>query len=431
MVTVGVDFGTHQTKVCIEAKKGAELRYTFMQFQDPDGNMRFALPSIIGRGKDGCFSYGYLDEEIEYDEVIQYFKQGTFCENAELPFNEAKAMMYSVLYLANLLFDIERTYGESDQFTVQMGVPTDSKNLLEVSHTAKVMMSAAMMMVEDEFHGDKESFLKTNWLDLWDIFMGILQNKEFVERCSQKYYPVLVFPEAYACLKPIVQQGKLTNGISLMMDIGGGTTDMSFFNIEHEKPQVYSFYSVQKGLNYLTAADKEKPSKRYLKRMQKNQGISPDRLSVYTREIGEVCDSFLAKLEATHLAETSLPIEKLKDAIRSRPLVYSGGGSTFSNLRKEYGGFKNTMQVTHSIWKYQSVDDFDRINQEGLCPILSVAYGLAIHVIDDNIPQKPLSDIFENVRKWVGNLGDKPEQGKSFGKALGGFDYGLDYDARK
>ena len=43
--------------------------------------------------------------------------------------------------------------------------------------------------------------------------------------------------------------------MSLMIDIGGGTTDISFFTIEDNKPQVYDFYSINKGLNYLTGAN--------------------------------------------------------------------------------------------------------------------------------------------------------------------------------
>ena len=34
MITVGLDFGTHQTKVCIEDKEGVELNYSFMKFFD-------------------------------------------------------------------------------------------------------------------------------------------------------------------------------------------------------------------------------------------------------------------------------------------------------------------------------------------------------------------------------------------------------------
>ena len=37
MITVGLDFGTHQSKLCIESKEGAELCYEFFMFKDADG----------------------------------------------------------------------------------------------------------------------------------------------------------------------------------------------------------------------------------------------------------------------------------------------------------------------------------------------------------------------------------------------------------
>ena len=33
MITVGLDFGTHQSKVCIERKEGAEQSYEFFMFK--------------------------------------------------------------------------------------------------------------------------------------------------------------------------------------------------------------------------------------------------------------------------------------------------------------------------------------------------------------------------------------------------------------
>ena len=34
MITVGLDFGTHQTKVCVEEKDRLETRYSFVTFKD-------------------------------------------------------------------------------------------------------------------------------------------------------------------------------------------------------------------------------------------------------------------------------------------------------------------------------------------------------------------------------------------------------------
>lgn len=60
MITVGLDFGTHQTKVCIENKEGVECSYSFMKFKDEYQCEHYTLPSIINVGENGLLSYGYL-----------------------------------------------------------------------------------------------------------------------------------------------------------------------------------------------------------------------------------------------------------------------------------------------------------------------------------------------------------------------------------
>ena len=66
MLTVGLDFGTHQTKVCVESKGGVELSYTFLKFMDRAGQSFFTIPSIIGIGKDKHITYGYLPSNFDF-----------------------------------------------------------------------------------------------------------------------------------------------------------------------------------------------------------------------------------------------------------------------------------------------------------------------------------------------------------------------------
>jgi len=84
MITVGLDFGTHQTKVCVEQKEGVELKYTFFEFVDAKGEKHYTLPSIIGRDVDGRFAYGYIDTN-KYKDIRRYFKQSTFNTNIPEP----------------------------------------------------------------------------------------------------------------------------------------------------------------------------------------------------------------------------------------------------------------------------------------------------------------------------------------------------------
>lgn len=76
-ITVGLDFGTHQTKVCIEKKDGAELEYKFFLFKDRHGIMQYTLPSVMQLSHDGRFSYGYMIDTRRKDN-IKYFKQSAF-----------------------------------------------------------------------------------------------------------------------------------------------------------------------------------------------------------------------------------------------------------------------------------------------------------------------------------------------------------------
>ena len=62
MITVGLDFGTHQTKVCVERKERAELEYSFIKFPDSRGQSQYTLPSIISIQPDGKLRYGYLPD---------------------------------------------------------------------------------------------------------------------------------------------------------------------------------------------------------------------------------------------------------------------------------------------------------------------------------------------------------------------------------
>lgn len=422
MITVGLDFGTHQTKVCIEDKEGVELSYTFMKFEDTYHRQFYTLPSIIGVGKDGLLSYGYLPRQFD-GRIIQYFKQYSFLPSSKgMP--QVNAMFFSSWYIAYILFDLEKTFGQ--EFTIQMGAPTDSSHVEVVKTIATRIVASAYRLVEDVFANDKQKFLSTPMRDLVDLTELVGYSQELKED-----YGLLVFPEAYACLKPLISQGKLANGMSLMIDIGGGTTDISFFTIEDNKPQVYDFYSINKGLNYLTSVDKN-DQQRISVKVTDLSDINIDRIRNYFFEVALICEKLRNKLRHEFQKQTKLDEHRLLDALKNRPLVYCGGGSTFDILRIDYSGFRDIKLISHNEWNIKSVVDIDRIIEDKLCPILSTAYGLAISTESDNIVMKPFEDLFENVRgleeehhyKSVGKR-------NSFGSALGGFSYTDDWDAWK
>ena len=421
MITVGLDFGTHQTKVCIENKEGVELNYTFMKFEDTYRRQFYTLPSIIGVGKDGLLSYGYLPRRYD-GRIIRYFKQSTF-RPTSTGMTQVNAMYFSTWYIAFILFDLEKMYGQ--EFTIQMGAPTDSSHVNVVKTIATRIIASAYKLVEDVFANDKEKFLSTPMKELVDITELVPYSKE-----TKEEYGLLVFPEAYACLKPLISQGKLATGMSLMIDIGGGTTDISFFTIEDNKPQVYDFYSINKGLNFLTGANENNQTGTVVN-VQDASEINQGRRNVFIGEVNQVCDNLKNKLQHEFKKQTRLQVHRLLDALKSRPLVYCGGGSTFKSLRVCYGGYQDRKQISHKEWNAKSIKDIDEIIDEELCPILSTAYGLAISTENDNIVMKPFKDIFENIRGLEEEHHHKTSRDTTFGSAYGGFSYADDWDAWK
>lgn len=417
MITVGLDFGTHQTKVCIENKEGVELNYTFMKFEDTYHRLFYTLPSIVGVGKDGLLSYGYLPRRYD-GRIIRYFKQSTF-RPSETGMTQVNAMYFSTWYLAYILFDLEEMYGQ--EFTIQMGAPTDCGHVNEVKTIATRIIVSAYRLVEDVFANDKQKFLATPMKELVDMTEIIAYTKEIKDE-----YGLLVFPEAYACLKPLINQGKLAKGMSLMIDIGGGTTDISFFTIENKKPQVYDFFSINKGLNFLTGANENSQIGTVVNVLDASE-INQGRRNAYINEVNHVCNSLQAKLQHEFKRQTGLENYRLFDALKNRPLVYCGGGSTFKSLRVCYGGYQDRKLISHKEWNAKSVKDMDEIIDNELCPILSTAYGLAISTENDNIVMKPFNDIFENIR----GIKEEHQYKSKFGSVYGGFCYTDDWDAWK
>lgn len=422
MVTVGLDFGTHQTKVCIERKEGVELSYHFLTFKDTCGREQYALPSIIQKKSDGRLAYGFVSKH-EGANIVRYFKQAAFHLDTD-------AIFHSVWYLSYIIFDLEERYGTD--FCIQMGAPTDGAHLNERRMIATSLVLSAYNLVEEVFHNDKQKFLDTEENKLIQITNIIPFSQE-----KKEEYSILVFPEAYACLKPLTASSRIPTGMSLMVDIGGGTTDISFFTIEENEPVVYDFTSIDKGLNYLTSATTNTSSERVDSNVQNENEIKAELLRTFKDSINQVCGTLIGKLRKEFQNQCKLDMHRLQDALKHRPLIYTGGGSTFSILRGKYFGFTDVMHVSYSDWQKGALSKGETINHLGLCPILSTAYGLAIHAKNDKIKSVPLSDVFKEIRGYEEDESDENNRsqintGYSNYDRIMNKDYGcLNYTPRK
>ena len=63
-VKIGLDFGTHFTKICVEDSKDKRNRsYSFHKFIDLEGNPSLVFPSVVQLNKDNTLSYGFVDTD--------------------------------------------------------------------------------------------------------------------------------------------------------------------------------------------------------------------------------------------------------------------------------------------------------------------------------------------------------------------------------
>ena len=494
-ITVGLDFGTHQTKICIENKSDAKNPiYSFFAFNDMDGNKNVILPSIVQINKDNTLSYGFVDKnnakygkkffiggmpeypkrhEIKNDDLIpeppvpsifsaqppkdelelirytqnlekakksyetqitlwkqklaaqkkkierltdemeetyqneikewyrwqnssqtnhrmvyRYFKQSTF---SDYKWNCKLSSSYlSVWYLSYIIFHLENKYGQN--FAIQMGIPTGSDNFEIKKRKAVSLLLTAYHLVEEVFQNDLKKFLSTSIQKLKMLTTFVPYSEE-----KKMEYGLLVFPEAYAGLKSLTNQKKIENGMSLMVDIGGGTTDITFFTIEDDNPKIYDYSSIPFGINYIAETALPNLQDKFEANIDLNK-IDSNQLNnavkQYYGNLINACDSLVKKLRR-NFEKTGFPINKLTDALKNRIVIYSGGGSTYEQLRRDILTFSDVKHMSNKIWEGMTIDEINSL--VSLCPILSTSLGLSISEASDNVQLSTTEKMFSHL----------------------------------
>ena len=173
--TIGLDFGTHQTKICVEEKDRFETHYSFVSFLDNKGKSSYVLPSIIRINTDGKLSYGYIEEGVP-GTIVRYFKQATFTENTSIWNNRVNAEYYTIWYLAYIIFLLEEKY--DTDFALNFGIPTDNDRYVALKRKAACLLFSAYRLVE-EVYENKEKFLN-------ESITKLMENTEILPYSEEK-----------------------------------------------------------------------------------------------------------------------------------------------------------------------------------------------------------------------------------------------------
>ena len=529
--TVGLDFGTHQTKICIEdASNPVQKIYEFFEFDNLNGCKSVLFPSIVQINKDDTISYGFVDEtnckigpnfdvkprpilplpdepilelpkkpimqphppkpkktikssslgeafryqenynryidewekqcktidkeniqknqdweldclgiknDYNYDlenyhsmkkaielkniesekwnkdilkrkQIFRYFKLATFSnQNWEYDINPE---IISVWYLTFILFKLQEKYG--CEFYTQMGYPHSiSTNLVKKQQDIayKILVSANFLVTEyknlDSFLKEKYTDLK-NKTELWDY-----TRQEIID------YGINVLPEAFAGLTSVSQQKKLPDGMHLLADIGGGTTDIAFFSIiKDELADIHAVISFPQGLNYIFEEYQKSQEGALLSiaEIQKLFRVTRDgfinSVASYHNRLRNETDTMIRHIENKFLAKQHvhlIDIRELKKALEDRPVIFCGGGSTYDAMLIPLATFTDKILLNKDLLGISYIKN-DNI-ETSLFTILATSYGLSLQSEND-ISMTPIEKFFDYLPPKEPGKSDKPDE---------------------
>lgn len=370
------------------------------------------------------------EEEFEYwqqhstePRVLRYFKQAAFTHTMQWDKDEIPADTLCIWYLTYLLLIVKRYVKErfnevfEESVSVQMGVPSglDDGTSRWIKYRGQRILVAARHLME--LFGAPEKMCTLPYQDL--IEMTKYSEGDVVTEAEN--YGFVIIPEAYAGLQSLTYSRRLSRGnMHLLVDIGGGTTDIAFFTIDESlMPSIHTVTSFHKGLNYVL--------EHYLREhpgismgdaqalLRTSIGQFSNSIAAYTTELRKELNSIIDHVVHVFNQEvvgTELSSARLVEAMMGRPIVYCGGGSVFPNMRIAHHYFSDRRLINKDIL------NIPNLLNRGLEPvhytILATAYGLSIPTYEE-IKTMDARQLWKTIAKNAGVRPDLIRDKKDYG----------------
>ena len=333
-------------------------------------------------------------------QIYRYFKIASFSKHYEWNM-DIDPITVSIWYITYVLFQIYKVVDKSA--TVQMGIPQSisdvSHSKLQIKNAERIFYSAYRLYSSYE---DEKEFLNAKVSQLLER-----TKCEFIEPDYNIEPGLLVLPEAFASLITLTKEGKINRGLSLLMDIGGGSTDISLFNVinrgRNTLPNISHILSIHKGLNHLFKSyfdDHDVESIEDVRILfQGGQNGFSKYVDQFCKDIAkDIQESIYSPLiEASQ--HSGINSYKVKDALQGRPVIYTGGGGVFDILIRRIHVFTDPMSISKDFISLKNITNKNLTDIE--LSILSVSYGLSVAQIKEP-EMTPLKNLFDHIKIILG-----------------------------
>lgn len=279
-INVGIDFGTHQSKICVQYQENQSIKYQFIPLDPKDSSIQSVLfPSLVHVLPNDRFtigsapgnetkSYSFFKIAAAQDDNFLAFNGSFNPTYHQAQFEPFKPEQLAVLYVAGLILKVrdfievhhlsaktasgpaymqnksQETQPKTATWRYRMGVPTEYHSSANLERKRKFEQILVLALRLADLY--KQSFWDSTISEIIEqinLLNSVLKqkvghNKELgVDPRTWRTYMnsqnASVFPETAAGLIFLVRTGKLVKERYYMaMDIGGGSTDISFFKAE-------------------------------------------------------------------------------------------------------------------------------------------------------------------------------------------------------
>lgn len=372
-------------------------------------NSKFKIRLVEFENKLSHLSYLEFNENLSVlSETChyKYFKLAYFQSESAPWEHDLSPDILSVLYLTSVLFQLDAHLNQ--KYWIQIGVPSGlDKNDFDIQENrARKLISCARKLIDN--YQTFERFLDTNSQEL------IQFTKTALSEPISETLGCSAIPEAFAALRFVTGKGFVSRGMSLLVDIGGGTADIALFTLADDdnnrsEPDIHTMESAPKGLNHIFERIHELiEPKISLEDIQEaynadeiNSQIVHDAWSILNHSLNHQFSTIRQRLlnilmfRAGQNQHNKNLVISFFNAMQKRPIIFTGGGSMKTQYLFDVGPFsdKAALQEFFENANINIVNRHENINYA----ILGTSYGLSMATLE--LPSSGLTPLLQGIIK--------------------------------